>query len=101
MHTKNLKDKPNTNESSKFKVLLIYANKMMENLISINVSILSAALKQHGFDVKLFDTTFYRTEDESVYDIQVNNLQVRKFDLSSYGIKINDSDIHEGSNKIS
>ncbi|MCZ7393733.1 MAG: radical SAM protein [Candidatus Methanoperedens sp.] len=95
MHTKNLKDKPNTNESSKFKVLLIYANKMMENLISINVSILSAALKQHGFDVKLFDTTFYRTEDESVYDIRVNNLQVRKFDLSSYGIKINDSDIHE------
>ena len=95
MHTKNRKDKPNTNESSKFKVLLIYANKMMENLISINVSILSAALKQHGFDVKLFDTTFYRTEDESVYDIRVNNLQVRKFDLSSYGIKINDSDIHE------
>lgn len=77
-----------------FKVLLIYANKMMENLIPINVSILSAVLRKSGFDVKLFDTTFYPTEDESGYDIRSRNLQIRNFDFTQYGINLKQTDMY-------
>lgn len=79
---------------NKFKVLFIYANKMMDNLIPINVSVLSAVLKKSGFDVKLFDTTFYHTEEVSVYDIRVKNLQIRDFDFSQYGIDYKETDIY-------
>ena len=48
-----------------FKVLFIYPNVMMANLLPINVSILSPCLKANGFQVELFDTTFYRTEEKS------------------------------------
>lgn len=78
-----------------FKILLVYANKMMENLISINISILSAVLKQKGFDVKLFDTTYYKTEAKSDGQVRVENLQLRDFDLSKYGLHYKYSSIYE------
>jgi len=81
------------NGRKKIKVLLVYSNKMMETLISINISALSAVLKESGFDVKLFDTTYYRTEEKSGYDVRVENLQLRNFDLSKYGVKYKDTDI--------
>lgn len=83
--------KDNTN----FKILLIYPNKMMENLIPINISALSAVLKGSGFSVKLFDTTYYRTESKSGDEVRVENLQLRKFDLSKYGIQYKEKDIYE------
>ncbi len=84
----------NTN-SKKFRILLIYANKMMENLIPVNISLLSAILKENGFDVKLFDTTYYRTEEENGDEVRVKNLQLRDFDLSKYGITYKETDLHE------
>ena len=79
----------------KFKVLLVYANKMMENLIPISISVISAVLKEKGYDVKLFDTTYYRTEDECGDAVRVRNLQLRNFDLSKYGIQYKNGDIHK------
>ena len=42
-----------------FKILLAYPNHMMVNLLPTNIGILTACLRQNGFDVELFDTTFY------------------------------------------
>lgn len=83
-----------------FRVLLVFANKMMENLIPINMSVLSAVLKQHGFEVKLFDTTYYRTEDKSTDETRVDILQLRRFDLSQYGIHYKDTDVHRDFRRI-
>jgi len=80
---------------TRFKVLLVYANTMMENLIPVNMSILSAVLKQNGFDVKLFDTTYYKTEPKSTGEIRVENLQLRSFNLSKYGIRYKKTNMYD------
>lgn len=80
-------------KNKKFKILLVYANKMMENLIPVNISALSAVLKRKGFEVKLFDTTYYRTEKECGDQVRVEHLQLRSFDLSKYGIRYKDTDV--------
>lgn len=78
-----------------FKILLVYANTMMENLIPVNISVLSAVLKNKGFDVKLFETTYYKTEEKSTDQVRVENLQIRSFDLSKYGIQYKNTDMYE------
>jgi len=42
-----------------FKILLVYPNEPMMGVVSQNLPILAACVKQAGFDVKLFDCTFY------------------------------------------
>jgi len=90
-----MKNNSGSNKKPNFRILLVYANKMMENLIPINISILSAALKENGFEVRLFDSTYYRTESASVDQVRVDNLQLRDFDLSKYGIHFKNNDIHK------
>ena len=70
-----------------FKVLLVYPNYSMVNLLPTNIGILAACLKQNGFQVDLFDTTFYRTSEKTIDEIRIENLQVRKFDLSEFGVQ--------------
>lgn len=48
-----------------FKILLVYPNLQLINLIPTNIGLLSACLKQEGFDVKVFDTTLYKTQEQS------------------------------------
>lgn len=71
---------------SEFKVLLIYPNTMMATLLPLNICTLSACLKHAGFDVRLFDTTYYPTEKVNFEQKKVGLLQLKPFDLSSYGI---------------
>ena len=68
-----------------FKVLLVYPNHMMVNLLPTNIGILTACLRQNGFHVELFDTTFYRTAERSPDEIRVETLQLRKFSLEDFG----------------
>lgn len=77
----------------KTKILLVYPNQMLQNLIPVNLSLLSACLKKEDFTVEVFDTTFYRTEDKSGDEIRVENLQVRPFDLAQHGIRIKEDDV--------
>lgn len=79
----------------KFKVLFVYPNLQMVNLLPSNISILSAYLKESGIDVKLFDTTFYRTTEKSVDDIRVEHMQLRPFNLKEKGIDYKDTDVFE------
>ena len=81
--------------SSKFKVLLVYPNFQMINLLPSNISIISACLKENGFDVDLFDTTFYRMDEKSVDEKRVEILQVRPFNLSDCGIYYKDTDVYD------
>ena len=70
-----------------FRVLMVNCNTPMDNLIPAGISVISALLKSEGFDVSLFDTTFYKpagflTGDEA----RMKTLQVRKTDLEEIGI---------------
>lgn len=83
-----------------FKVLLIYPNTMMATLLPLHVSTLSACLKQKGFQVRLFDTTCYKTEEKSFEQKKVELLQLKKFNLNNGGITFKNTDIFEDLNKM-
>ncbi len=70
-----------------FKVLLVYCNTMMDNLIPVGLSSVAASLRNSGIEVKLFDTTFYRTSKFSSDEVRVNNYQIPPFSYSEYGVK--------------
>jgi anaerobic magnesium-protoporphyrin IX monomethyl ester cyclase len=59
------------------RILLVYANSMLENALPISISQLSACLKEAGFEVKLFDTTFYRWGPKSDTENRIEALQIR------------------------
>src|SRR3990170_4454872 len=79
-----------------FRVLLVYPNYSMVNLLPTNIGILTACLRQNGFEVGLFDTTFYRTSEKTLDEIRVENLQVRKFSLEDFGVRFEPGDYVEG-----
>ena len=78
-----------------FKVLLVYPNYSMVNLLPTNIGILTACLRQNGFTVDLFDTTYYRTSEKTLDEIRVETLQVRKFDLEEFGVRFKPTDYVE------
>ncbi len=80
---------------NKFKVLLVYPNLPMVNLLPSNIAILSACLKEAGIDVKLFDTTLYNTAGKSVDEIRVEHLQLRAFNLNNKGVEYKGTDACE------
>jgi len=82
-----------------FKILFIYPNIMMATLVPLHVSILSACLKREGFQVKLFDTTYYRTEEKSFEEKRVELLMIKKFNLEDGGIFFKTTNIFEDLNK--
>ena len=75
-----------------FKVLLVYPNYAMVNLLPTNIGILTACLRRNGFEVGLYDTTFYRTAEKTIDEIRVENLQVRKFNLEDFGVRFKPGD---------
>lgn len=77
------------------KVLLIYPNTMMSTLVPIHLSLLSACLKEKGFEVDLFDTTFYKTEDISFEQKRVGLLQLKPFNLADKGVSFIETDIYD------
>ena len=79
----------------KFKALFIYPNTMMSTLVPIHISLLSACLKSKGFEVDLFDTTFYKTEEISFEQNRVELLQIKPFNLADKGISFKETDIYE------
>lgn len=82
-----------------FRILFVYPNTMMATLIPINISILNASLTEAGFSTKLFDTTFYKTEEISFEMKKVDILQLKKFDYKSTEVKIKETDLYEDLNK--
>jgi anaerobic magnesium-protoporphyrin IX monomethyl ester cyclase len=70
-----------THESNwrQLKILLLYPNFPMTHLLlPAGVSIISACLKQAGHDTRLFDTTLYKPQGDSMDDIRIEMLQLKK-----------------------
>ena len=61
----------------KFRVLLVYPNLMLVLQLPSHLPLLAACLKKEGYDVRLFDTTLYRTTDKTVDEIRTERLQVK------------------------
>ena len=80
---------PKDSTPKNFKVLLVYPNYSMVNLLPTNIGVLTSCLRQNGFTAGLFDTTFYRTDEKTLDETRVETLQVRKFDLEEFGVKPN------------
>ncbi|MBT3304965.1 MAG: B12-binding domain-containing radical SAM protein [Alphaproteobacteria bacterium] len=78
---------------NEFRVLLINCNTMLDTLITAGIGILSASLKDTGCDVKLFDTTFYRTAEISGDEARTSALQVKPTNFSDLGIEPNEGDV--------
>lgn len=81
--------------AGRFRVLLLYPNLMMKNLLPPSIGILTACLKEAGFEAGLFDTTYYATETENPDDVRKEYLQVRSYDVADYGISVKDADVAE------
>lgn len=76
-----------------FKVLLVYANTPMEPLVPLGIASLATQLQLSGFSVKLFDTTFYKRDDDSNdQDARVKSLQIKAANYSKVGVEMLDKD---------
>ncbi|MCC7413253.1 MAG: B12-binding domain-containing radical SAM protein [Gammaproteobacteria bacterium] len=78
-----------------FRVLLINCNTMLDTLITAGIGILSAALRQEGVDVRLFDTTFYRTAERTGDQARASALQVKPTRFEDLGIQPEENDVVE------
>ncbi|HHT9120297.1 MAG TPA: B12-binding domain-containing radical SAM protein [Candidatus Hypogeohydataceae bacterium YC41] len=78
-----------------FKVLLINCNTMLDTLITAGIGILAACLKREGIEVRLFDTTFYKTREKTGDEVRAYTLQVRKTDFKDLGIFPEEGDVVE------
>ena len=78
-----------------FRVLLINCNTMLDTLVTAGIGIISACLKDADVEVKMFDTTFYRTADITGDEARTNALQVKKTDFADLGIVPEEGDVVE------
>jgi hypothetical protein len=76
-----------------FRILLVYANSPMDNLMPVSISSLSGALKRRGFDVKLFDTTFYSWTKDAGGE-RCGSLQVAQFNYGDVGVTFKQTDVY-------
>ncbi len=82
-------------EMKEFRVLLINCNTMLDTLVTAGIGILSACLKEAGVEVRLFDTTFYRTAERTGDEARASALQVKETDFSDLGIVPEEGDVVE------
>lgn len=74
-----------------FKVLFIYPNLRGMNMLPPAIAILARILKDNGFSVALFDTTYYQLDGFDSDKQKEKNLQVRPFDMSR-SVTLKDTD---------
>ena len=86
----------NEPDYSGFKVMLVYANSPMDNLFPVSVSSIAGALKDSGFDLRLFDTTYYpNAVDDAGGGERKDTLQVAEFDYAEVGIEFKLTDMFD------
>ncbi len=85
----------NSKNSRDFRVLLINRNTVMDVLLPVGLSLISACLKAKDFGVKLFDTTFYKTATETGDEARAKTLQARKTDREEFGLVYKDTDMFD------
>jgi anaerobic magnesium-protoporphyrin IX monomethyl ester cyclase len=78
-----------------FKILFIYPNTEMATLVPLNISILSSCLKNKGYEVSLFDTTYYKWEEINFEQKKVELLQLKAFSYEDKGVYYKESDMYQ------
>ena len=101
--------KPRPRRLRQFKVLFLYPNLYMMNMMPPSIAVFSALLKKKGIEVALFDTTYYPWDHANTvvtgqgvgrFDLSSDKrkeltLQVRPFNLEERGIRPKDTDMVE------
>ncbi len=83
-------------EKRTFKILFLYPNFQMAHLLlPAGVSMLSAVLKQEGFETRLFDTTLYKPQDKTFDDVRLDLLQIKKVTSAERTIGYKETDLLE------
>lgn len=67
-----------------FRVLFLYPNLMLQTMFPLAITYFSTVLKERGYKVDIFDTTFYETEDVSSDEHRIANLQVKPYDTKKH-----------------
>ncbi len=79
-----------------FRVLLIYPNLRGMNMLPPSIGIFTRILKNRGFTVALFDTTYYKIGEDFDSDKEKEKrLSVRPFDMATKGITLKTTDPFE------
>ena len=83
-------------KNKKLKILFLYPNLNMSTLVPNAISILTATLKQAGFNnIDLFDTTFYQSDGLSKDEDRVKVGQVQPFNFDERDIKLKRTDMYK------
>tara|TARA_Y100000031_G_scaffold141677_1_gene170435 strand:+ start:137 stop:1687 length:1551 start_codon:yes stop_codon:yes gene_type:complete len=70
-----------------FRVLLVYPNIQMSALMPQSIGILTSMLKEDGFDVDIFDCTFYSDNQiPDAHDERLSHKMVQSFDWKDRGV---------------
>lgn len=73
---------PNSKKPKVFKVLIAYPNLPLMLMPSIAVALFTRIFRDKGYQVDLFETTYYVSRQESTSEARVNLLQARKFNIT-------------------
>ena len=68
-------------EKKNFKIMFVYPNLMLQTTFPTGIALLSAKLKENGYNSCLFDTTFYQTEKVSSDEYRMEHLQLARFNM--------------------
>lgn len=83
-------------EPKDFKIQLLYPNVMLQNTIPINLALISACLKEKGFsNIRLFDTTLYKTQEISGDEVRAKYLQLKKWNFDEVGVQLKRGDLFD------
>ncbi|MBF0343522.1 MAG: radical SAM protein [Nitrospirae bacterium] len=63
-------------------------------LVPINLSLLAPSLKEAGFEVQLFDTTYYKWEEKNFEQYKVELLQLKPFSYDEKGVYYKQSNVY-------
>ena len=75
------------------KVLFLYPNLQLMQVVPPGLLTLSAYLKKHGIETDIFDTTFYKIAPKSSDEERIDSCQVRPFNFEEGGIKYKETNI--------
>ena len=77
-----------TKKEHEFRVLIVYPNLPLMLLVPVAVGLFTRILRDKGYIVDLFDTTYYDEDGKTSYgEERTNKLQAREFDVAK-GLKI-------------
>ena len=84
-----MQKKPDIVKKNDFKVMIVYPNLPLMLIPSIAVALFTRILKAQGYQVKLFETTHYVSEENSSSENRAKYLNVREFKITEdLGVEI-------------